>query len=137
MPHFSTSSREKLCTCDDRLIRVASEVIAVYDFCITCGHRSYKEQERLYAQGRTTPGQIVTWTLESYHNYTPALAFDFCPWTPGIGPDWANTSMFHKIAGAMLYVGGLYGYDLTWGGDWPKRKRDMPHVQVAPRTPIL
>lgn len=34
---------------------------------ITCTYRSEEEQRRLYAQGRTTPGPIVTWTLRSKH----------------------------------------------------------------------
>lgn len=40
--------------------------------------RSMKEQERLYAQGRTRPGKIVTKAKAglSYHNY--GLAIDFC-----------------------------------------------------------
>ena len=128
MPEFSQSSREKLLTCDDRLVRVACEVIKVYDFCITCGHRSPEEQARLYAQGRTTPGQIVTWTLESYHNHTPALAFDFCPWTPGTGLDWDNLQMFNQIGYAMLYVGRSWGWDVEWGGLW--KNVDRPHFQL-------
>jgi peptidoglycan L-alanyl-D-glutamate endopeptidase CwlK len=34
---------------------------------ITSTRRSNEEQRRLYAQGRTLPGPIVTWTLNSKH----------------------------------------------------------------------
>lgn len=46
---------------------------------IVSGYRSMEEQERLYAQGRTAPGEIVTNAKpgRSWHNY--ALAFDVTP----------------------------------------------------------
>jgi hypothetical protein len=131
MPSFSQPSRERLLTCHPYLVRVATEVIKVYDFTIVCGHRSPEEQERLYAQGRTTPGDIVTWTLHSKHNETPSEAFDFCPWTPGIGLDWDNHVAFRAIAYSMLYVGRLWDWNLQWGGDWPAPKVDMPHIQIS------
>jgi len=44
---------------------------------VTCGLRTFPEQARLYAQGRTRPGRIVTNAKpgQSYHNF--GLAFDF------------------------------------------------------------
>ena len=42
---------------------------------ITQGYRSIAEQDALYAQGRTAPGEIVTNARggQSYHNYGLAL----------------------------------------------------------------
>ncbi len=37
-------------------------------FIITCTYRSQEEQDELYAQGRTKPGKIVTWTKHSRHS---------------------------------------------------------------------
>lgn len=37
------------------------------DYIVTCTKRSVEEQVALYAQGRTTPGKVVTWTLFSRH----------------------------------------------------------------------
>jgi hypothetical protein len=37
--------------------------------------RSQARQDSLYAQGRTAPGPVVTWTRQSYH--TPGAALDF------------------------------------------------------------
>lgn len=62
--------------------------LAGYDVLITCTWRSSQEQDVLFAQGRTTPGRVVTQARggESDHNYVspitkiPAsLAFDFVP----------------------------------------------------------
>jgi peptidoglycan L-alanyl-D-glutamate endopeptidase CwlK len=39
--------------------------------------RSVERQRELYAQGRTTPGSIVTWTLQSKHIRGRAFDFDF------------------------------------------------------------
>jgi peptidoglycan L-alanyl-D-glutamate endopeptidase CwlK len=46
--------------------------------------RTQEEQATLYAQGRTAPGKIVTWTLDSLHVMKPpefkSRAIDLCPW---------------------------------------------------------
>ena len=50
------------------------------DLILTCTHRTVAEQQRLYSQGRTTKGNIVTWvdgvTKKSNHNYYPSKAID-------------------------------------------------------------
>ena len=58
---------------------------ASIDYIITCTGRTQLEQEILYAQGRTTPGRIVTWTLHSKH--LTGDAFDFVIMFSG-KPDW-------------------------------------------------
>ena len=55
------------------------------DYLITCTGRTQLEQEELYAQGRTKPGKIVTWTLNSKH--LTGDAFDFVIMFAG-KPDW-------------------------------------------------
>jgi len=44
---------------------------------IVAGYRSQQEQERLYAQGRTSPGAIVTWTKNSRHTVGQAVDVGF------------------------------------------------------------
>jgi peptidoglycan L-alanyl-D-glutamate endopeptidase CwlK len=39
--------------------------------------RSMDRQRALYAQGRTAPGPVVTWTLQSKHVRGRAFDFDF------------------------------------------------------------
>lgn len=61
---------------------VLSELPQVY---LVEGHRSAERQAALYAQGRTEPGPIVTWTPESWHQtgYAVDLAFSGeDPWSP-------------------------------------------------------
>ncbi len=84
--------------------------------------RTIEEQDALYAQGRTKPGNIVTWAKggESFHNF--GVAFDFCPLVNG-KLDWNNLELFKKIG----TVGKSLG--LEWGGDWPKPKTDLPHFE--------
>ena len=95
---------------------------------VTCTYRSQAEQDALYAQGRTKPGAVVTWAKRSNHSHTeggrPAsLAVDFVPlkggktvWT-ATDPAWARLGRLAKAQG------------LVWGGDWPLRKRDLPHLE--------
>jgi peptidoglycan LD-endopeptidase CwlK len=90
---------------------------------ITQGYRSFSEQDRLYAQGRTTPGQIVTYARagQSYHNY--GLAIDVYEVQHGRilwgGPRQATIGSIGKGAG------------FEWGGDWSVGKQDRPHFQIT------
>jgi len=84
------------------------------------GWRSFEEQDALYAQGRTAPGDIVTDAPggKSYHNY--GLGFDVAPLNPdGRTPNYnINLAPFAPIAKE---------HGLAWGGDWSKA--DRPHFQ--------
>ncbi|MCO5254221.1 MAG: M15 family metallopeptidase [Bacteroidetes bacterium] len=88
---------------------------------ITDGYRSIEEQNKLYAQGRTTPGSIVTNAQggSSYHNY--ALAFDVVPIENGIAV-WNNNNHWNKLGQLGKSLG------LEWGGDF-KSILDKPHFQ--------
>lgn len=83
--------------------------------------RTFKEQDELYAKGRTTRGPKVTNAKAgySYHNY--GLAFDAAPVVNG-KIDWNNTQLYKKMGAIGKSVG------LEWGGDWTKFQ-DMPHFQ--------
>lgn len=63
---------------------------------ITDCFRSRKEQDDLYAQGRTKPGKIVTNAKfgQSFHNL--GLAFDFCR-NDGKGAYYDNDGFFAKV----------------------------------------
>jgi peptidoglycan LD-endopeptidase CwlK len=94
---------------------------------ITQGLRTIEEQNRLYAQGRTKPGKIVTNARGgySYHNF--GLAFDFCVCDVVKGnlvPNW-------KVDHRWLRVGQIgKSLGLEWGGEW-KRFKDYPHFQYT------
>ncbi|MCL2634385.1 MAG: D-alanyl-D-alanine carboxypeptidase family protein [Oscillospiraceae bacterium] len=89
---------------------------------ITGAYRSYEEQEKLYAQGRTEPGNIVTNGRggQSYHNF--GLAFDVVEIKDG-EPLWEDTNW--DFIGAL---GKQFGFE--WGGEWIELI-DKPHFQMT------
>jgi peptidoglycan L-alanyl-D-glutamate endopeptidase CwlK len=91
--------------------------------CIVQGMRTFAEQQAIYNQGRTTPGEIVTWSPpgSSYHNY--GLAIDVCPFKTGSTEelDWGYD--FSKLKPYSEKHG------LTWGGDFPKGMIDTDHFE--------
>jgi peptidoglycan L-alanyl-D-glutamate endopeptidase CwlK len=92
---------------------------------ITSGRRTMAEQAKLYAQGRTAPGAIVTQAPPgtSPHNY--GLAFDFARLNAVGKPSWPDDNdPFWLKAGA---IGKALGMD--WGGDW-KNFKDRPHLEL-------
>ena len=88
---------------------------------VTSGGRTYEEQNKLYAQGRTTKGNIVTNAKAGYSWHNFFLAFDVVPVENG-KINW-NSKNWKKI-GAL---GKTFG--LEWGGDW-KTFKDLPHFQT-------
>lgn len=100
-------------------------------FLVTCTYRSNAEQAKLYAQGRTTAGKIVTNAKagQSKHNKVNALgspasqAFDIAIMVNG-KPEWSGKHPDWQRAGK---IGEKVG--LEWAGSW-KRFRELPHFQL-------
>lgn len=91
---------------------------------ITQGLRTIEEQDALYAQGRTAPGNIVTNAKggSSLHNF--GLAFDIVIIRDG-KPDWAtDTPDFKYVVEALKELGW------EWGGDFHSII-DKPHFQIT------
>jgi len=88
------------------------------DVIITQTLRSQDEQRRLYAQGRDTPGPIVTWTMDSKH--ISGKAFDF---TIRGAPDYEDDPNSWELAGEIVR-----GLGLVWGGDW--EQQDYSHAEI-------
>ena len=116
------------------------------DILVTCTYRSRDEQDKLYAQGRTAPGRIVTNAKggQSKHNFSlggePASkAFDVVPLRHG-KPVWGTTGnglddnpadddkddleLWQRIGGIGEDLG------LEWAGRWTRMK-EFPHFQMA------
>ncbi|MBY0014038.1 M15 family metallopeptidase [Paenibacillus typhae] len=100
---------------------------------ITQGLRTFTEQDRLYAQGRTAAGSIVTNAKGgySYHNY--GLAVDFALLLPdGSDASWDmkrdgdhdGAADWHEVVQQAKALG------FEWGGDWSSFK-DYPHFQLS------
>lgn len=109
-----------------------------------CGHRPNAEQARLFAQGRTTPGRIVTHAPPGYspHNYAPSLAVDLClnvarvavgphPDDPSVLNAWETRKEYPEALKAWEDLGlATYDVGLEWGGRWTGGKKDRPHVEL-------
>ena len=99
---------------------VADTPVGVHPI-ITSTLRTFQEQAALYAQGRTTPGPIVTNAKpgQSLHNY--GLAVDFALQIGGklvweVDENW------------MIVVNCFKEKGFDWGGSW-KTFKDFPHLQ--------
>ena len=95
---------------------------------ITQGLRTFKEQDDLYAIGRTKPGKKVTNAKggQSVHNY--GFAVDICLIIDGKTASWDTVKDWDNDQIADWYecvkIFAKYGWD--WGGNWKKFK-DLPH----------
>lgn len=98
---------------------------------ITCTYRTPQTQQKLYQQGRTTPGDIVTnidgFNKSSNHNFYPSRAIDVCvngapKGTLKIAPIW-DEEYYYPLIGICNKFG------LISGGSW-KHFKDWPHLQL-------
>lgn len=90
---------------------------------IISGLRTYAEQDSLYAQGRTTPGPVVTQARGGQSNHNFGIAFDVGVFE---GNKYLPGSPKYKAVGALGTDLGL-----EWGGNW-KTLVDQPHFQLRP-----
>ena len=135
MPNFSKSSQKKLETAHQDLQALFQTVIKFWDCTIIYGHRTVEEQQKLYAQGRTKPGKIVTYVYgvnrKSDHNYMPSRAVDVMPYPI----DWDDRERTREFGWFVLGVARMlkeYGAienDIKWGGTW-KNFVDLPHYYI-------
>jgi len=82
---------------------------------------TYRQQERqnyLYEQGRTRPGDKVTWTKSSRH--TSRMAWDIACGRPNNLYDTNILARAGEVAKAL---------GITWGGTWSKP--DRPHFEIS------
>ncbi|WP_435609342.1 M15 family metallopeptidase [Pseudomonas knackmussii] len=85
--------------------------------------RTYEEQDKLYAQGRTAPGTVVTNAKAGQSNHNFGIAFDVGVFE---GNKYLGDSPKYKAVGALGIELGL-----EWGGNW-KSIVDQPHFQLRP-----
>jgi len=113
LPYVQWKAKTFLARCEE----------AGHDVIIISTYRDVEAQNVLYAQGRTTPGQIVTRAMggSSFHQYR--VAFDFAPVFHGKIP-WKNIPLFTEIG----EIGEKCG--LEWAGHW-KRSREYDHLQYT------
>lgn len=90
---------------------------------VISGTRTYEQQNELYEQGRSKPGNIVTKARGGQSNHNFGIAFDIGLFTNG---KYVEESPLYKVVGAL---GKEIGLD--WGGDWVSIQ-DEPHFQLRP-----
>lgn len=86
---------------------------------ITETYRSQTRQNYLYEQGRTRPGQVVTWTRNS--NHTSRRAWDIAVAPPR---NLYDISTLSKVGAIAKKLG------IEWGGYWPVGRYDAPHFEI-------
>ena len=97
------------------------------DVLITSTYRDKESQAALFAQGRTTPGKIVTNARagQSFHNYR--VAFDVVPLRNGKAA-WGTANedavLWKKIGAIGVECG------LEWAGNW-RTFKEFPHFQFT------
>ena len=127
MYKFGRRSLERLNGVHPDLVRVVQRAMGfqVMDFSVIEGVRSDARQEELYAQGRTTPGNIVTWTLNSRHKIQEdgyGHAVDLAPYPI----NWKNEYHFWMLRGVMMSAAAIENVPVVY----LRSGRDLPHFQL-------
>lgn len=92
---------------------------------ISSGYRSFAAQNKLYAKGRTAPGNIVTHAKGGQSNHNFGLAVDyFLVSDDGKRALWTVNSKWRRVAAIAKSLG------FSWGGDW-KGFVDYPHLEMT------
>lgn len=98
------------------------------------GLRSPERQAELYAQGRTGPGKIVTWTLKSKH--IEGRAVDCAPTKGGVIA-WNDRELFDLMAACFMSAAHELKTPIRWGADWDRDGKphergetDSPHFEL-------
>ena len=143
---FSEQSLNMFKNVHPNLVKIMKAAIenSPYDFRITAGARTAEEQNKLYQQGRTTKGTIIT-KADGYKNksnhqiksdgYGHAVDIFIC----GKYDENGNYQKFNteqgyddkkirEVANHIKTVAKNLGLSIEWGGDW--KFYDSPHFQV-------
>ena len=137
---FGARSLQNMEGVHPKLVRVLNLAIkkTKVDFMVIEGVRSLARQKQLYAQGRTVPGKVVTWTLNSNH-FKKADGFGHAVDILPAPYDWKDTAPFDEVARAMFAAAKELDINIRWGADWDRdgvpRERgetDSPHWELAP-----
>lgn len=95
--------------------------------------RTFVEQNRLYAQGRSLPGKIVTNAKagDSFHNYGQAVDVVLLIDGKEISYDMLEDFDFDGTADWGEIVQIFKKYKWSWGGDFKGKFKDFPHFEFS------
>jgi peptidoglycan L-alanyl-D-glutamate endopeptidase CwlK len=124
---LSPASEKKLVGVKPALVKVVRRAaeISKQPFQIVQGNRTAAQQRAIYAQGRTKPGPIVTWTLKSKH--IGGNAIDFACLVGG-RISWQPTH-YPAVVRAFKLAAKELKVKIICGADW--KKRDWGHIELA------
>ena len=97
-----------------------------FEYKAISGNRTWEEQAKIYAQGRTAPGKVVTNARPGYSNHNYGIAVDMGVFENGKYLDGSNpgkAEAFHREAAKIAEK-----YNIEWGGSW-KSFKDYPHFE--------
>ncbi|MBN9312874.1 MAG: hypothetical protein BGO40_03035 [Chryseobacterium sp. 39-10] len=113
------------------------------DFTIVCGLRTTKQQQEIFAQGRTKPGLKVTNAdgVKNLSNHQDeadgkrdglGAAVDLYPFFLGkVQVNHIDTiARLKEIAAHIKKTAAAMGIKIIWGGDW-RKPYDPPHFQLG------
>jgi peptidoglycan L-alanyl-D-glutamate endopeptidase CwlK len=114
-----------------QLALLGKEVAAAQDldYRMISGTRSYEEQNKLYAKGRSAPGPKVTNVRGGYSRHNFGIAGDFGVFDKeGQYLDSGNPPLASQIHQAVAEEVKARKMNIEWGGDWSSFV-DEPHFQ--------
>jgi peptidoglycan L-alanyl-D-glutamate endopeptidase CwlK len=101
---------------------MAAEIATGLDWIVTSCRRTMAEQQKIYDQGRTTSGPIITKAKPGYSSHNFGLGADLAPMKDGKIWWKAPDSVWKAMADEAVKLGLEAGY--FW-----KSFHDAPHVQ--------
>lgn len=132
---LNVRSEKNLVGVDEQLAKVVRAVADKYDILVIEGVRTKERQADLYSQGRTKPGKIITWTMQSKH--LDGKAVDVVMLKNGT-IDWNDSKSFEELGKIMVDTAKQLGVKLRWGYDWDgdgvlkeKGETDGPHFELV------
>lgn len=139
---FDSRTEKNLASLDPKAARImrklVTEAMKIADennviVKVISGHRTWAEQDALYAKGRTKPGSRVTNARGGYSNHNFGTAIDFAVFQGPVYLDGGNKTqrnLASKVHKAIADKGAAKGIATEWGGNW-KSLKDYPHHEVA------
>lgn len=123
----SRSAARMLGVHDDlkRVVRRALE-LSPFDFGVTSGKRTAKEQNALFKSGAS---QLDGYSRKSRHQ--DGCAIDFVVYDENNKVTW-GFSYYEQVSWAFKQAAQELNVPIVWGGDWASFK-DGPHVELDKR----
>lgn len=114
-----------------QLLCLAKATAATFgcDYVCICGHRTWEEQDRLFAQRPK-----VTNAPGGFSNHNFGIAADFGVFRGKSYLDEANPILANRVHEAVAIHARKLGFE--WGGDWKGSLMDYPHFELSTGLPL-